>query len=447
MRISIGPQPAVMIRPEIKTHRPPEEYIDLLVKSESEFRKYISDIESNPAFERMLSEGWVKKVRFRGRIPHHLYQEFQDREFMEFLKKYDIASKVDWETDFFDKNARRKSRELAVKYKVPRGELVKSLEYCRHLRLSWDGYEEESPSAFLSLDDPDGFHSPEASEMSVQSDESLTALSELLEQYSISEADFVEHFLAEGADSFEIARELDMDVSAAEDILEVLEKIHILSSMQVNVVENNQRKSGPETHPVAVVKRMKNPLRAEIQIDANKHYGFRYNVDEPDEQITKEEAALLDKLKMINQRRTLIFRIISLIYEHQYPYFVSGDELYLKPLSQAQISREMGEQESTISRILTNRSLETPEGTLALKFFCQSKKEVVERIIRIREKAELDSGVRSKPFSDAEIADILEKKYATKVSRRTVTYYRNKLAEAPKFYTRKKELGNNHGSE
>ena len=152
MRISIGPRPAVTVRPEIKTHRPPDEYITLLTKSESEFRNYIRDIESDPTFEKLLSEGWVRKVHFKGRIPHHLYQEFQDREFMEFLKKYNITSKMDWEADFFDRNARRKAEELAVKYKVPRGELIKSLEYCRHLRLSWDGYEEEVSSAFSSFD-------------------------------------------------------------------------------------------------------------------------------------------------------------------------------------------------------------------------------------------------------------------------------------------------------
>ena len=47
MRISIEPRHIVTVRPEIKAHRPPEEYIDLLTKSELEFRKYISDVESD----------------------------------------------------------------------------------------------------------------------------------------------------------------------------------------------------------------------------------------------------------------------------------------------------------------------------------------------------------------------------------------------------------------
>jgi transcriptional regulator with XRE-family HTH domain len=446
MRISIGPRPEVTVRPEIRAHRPPDEYISLLTKSESEFRKYIRDIESDPVFEKLLNEGWVRKVHFRGRIPHHLYQEFQDRQFVEFLQKYDITSKVGWEEDFFDRNARSKAEELAVKYKVPRGELIRSLEYCRHLRLSWDGYEDEVSEAFLSLDEPGNFRPPEASEISVQSDESVAVLADLMERYSISEGDFVEHFLSVSPEPFDIARELGIDANAVEDILEILEKVQILDAMQVNVVDHRDATRdtplatySKEARSIAVVRRLKDPPRVEIQIDADEQYGSRYDVEEPDGHVSREEAALIERLKMINQRRSLTFRVISFICEFQYPYFVSGDPLRLKPLSQAQIAREVGEQESTISRILRNRSLETSEGVLPIKFFCQSKKEVIERIIQIREKAELAKGDRCKPFNDAEIADILEKEYDTKVSRRTVTYYRNKIEEAPRFYKRRKQ--------
>ena len=439
MRISIEPRPIVTVRPEIKAHRPPEEYIDLLTKSELEFRKYISDIESDAAFERLMSKGWVRKVHFRGRIPHHLYQEFQDKEFMEFLRRYDITSRADWQSDFFDVNARRKAEELSAKYRVPRGELIKSLEYCRHLQLSWTGREDEFSSDFLSLDEPDRFHPPEAPQMSVQSDESLALLADLLEQYSISEEDFAAYFLSGNQETFDIARDLEIDVNVVEDILEALEKVQLLSSMQVNVVEQPELKTDPAAQRIAAVKRMKNPPRAEMQIDANEQYGFRYDIKEPEERIDKKEMVLVEKLRMINQRRTLTFRVISFIYEYQYPYFVTGNPLYLKPLSQAQIAKEVGEHESTISRILRNKSLETPEGVFQLRFFCQSKKEVIKRIIQIREAADLDSGARSEPFSDAEIAEILEREYDTKISRRTVTYYRSKIAEAPKFYKRRKK--------
>ena len=64
MRISIGPRPVVDVRPELRAHRPPDEYVKILKKSESEFREYIRGVESDPGFEKLVSEGLVKKVHF-----------------------------------------------------------------------------------------------------------------------------------------------------------------------------------------------------------------------------------------------------------------------------------------------------------------------------------------------------------------------------------------------
>ena len=439
MQISIRPRPIVTVRPEIKVHRPPEEYIDLLNKNETEFRRLISDVESNSAFEKLMQEGLVKKINFKGRVPYHLYQEYQDKQFVEFLQKYDITNRIGWEEDFFHKDARRKVKDLAIKYKVPNGELRKSLEYCRHLKLTWEGLDDDPSNSFISLDNPENFRSPAVQNITSQSTESLENLSKLLEDNSISEDDFTEYFLSGSQDPYDIARELDIDLDTIQEILEALEEVQLLSVMQVNVVDDNDFQREPKTQIIAVIKRQKNPPRAEIQIDSTQQYGFRYEISDPDINLAKEEIALIEKLRMINQRRALTFRVINFIYDFQYPYFVSGNELYLKPLSQAQISKEMGEHESTISRILKNKSIETPEGIFNLKFFCQSKKDVIKRLITIREKTEIAKDLRNKPFSDSEMADILEKEYSTKISRRTVTYYRNKIKETPKFYTRKRK--------
>jgi len=441
MRLSIRPRPEVTVRPEIRAVRPPNDYIDLLSKNESEFRKYISELESNPVFNNMLKNGIVKKVGFKGRIPFHVYQEFQDQQFMKFLNEYSITNKVEWESDFFDKKALQKIKEISAKYRVPRGDLVKALEYCRHLQLSWDGREEEDFTAQFSLDDPERFHQLEDTDALNTSSETVAELAELLENHGISEHDFVEYFLSENAEPFDIARDLDLDLDTVEEIIEAVDKVNIINSMQVNVVERQDNIQSNETQSVATVKRFMNPPRAEIQINADEEYSFRYNIEDKDD-LNDEESGLVYKLRMINQRRSLTFRIVQFMYKFQYQYFVSMNHYYLKPLSQAQLAREVGEHESTISRILRNKHLETDEGILPLRFFCQSKEDIIQRIIQVREQEELKNGNRDKPFSDAEIAEILEKEYGVKVSRRTVTYYRNKTKESPKFYKRKRMIEN-----
>lgn len=440
MRLSIRPRPEVTVRPEIRAIRPPDNYIDILSKSESDFRRYINELESNPMFNRMLSDGVVRKIGFKGRIPSHVYQDFQDQQFVKFLQQYNITDKVEWESDFFDKKALRNVKQLSTKYKVSRGELIKAIEYCRHLKLSWEGKDEEDYTAYISFDDPDNFHQIEDVEYSASSDESIALLAEIIEKHGISEKDFMGYFLSGNVDAFDVARKLDLDLDTVDQIIEAVEKVNIASSTQINVVEPQSSSKSSASQPIATVKRLKNPPRAEIQINADEEYSFRYRVKENDVRLNDEESVFIDGLKMINQRRSLTFRIIQFMFQFQYQYFASANPYYLKPLSQAEIAREIGEYESAISRILRDKHIETDDGNTPLTFFCQSKEDIIQRIIQLREPEEINAGIRKKPFSDGEIADILENEYGAKVSRRTVTYYRNKTNSSPKFYKRSEVL-------
>lgn len=437
MRI-IGPQPQITVAPTVRSVRPPDAYLDLLTQNEQEFQEYVRQVESQQAFQRLVEEGHIRKTNFQGRIPRHLYEEFQDRQFVEFMREFEIEERGDWQRDFFREDARRHIVELAVKYRVPRGRLLHALEYCRHLKRTWAGYE-DNPGFHLRLDDPE-FQEPPTAQMSLESTEPYEELAELTEAYDITQSEFVEYFMDAGAELEDIAGELGVPLSAVREIRDLVDRVQIASSAQVTVVNTPASPNQPP-QTVATVRQLNTPPRAEIHVSSEIEYNSRYQIQVPSDQETdKETAQLLDQLRLINQRKSLTFRIVMFIYEYQYRYFVSGDELHLKPLSQAQLSRESGEHESTVSRILQDKRIDTPTGVLPLKFFCQSKGEVVRRLIAVREHQELASGKRKKPYSDAELAALLEREYDTKIARRTVTYYRNKFQETPKFYTRRKGI-------
>ena len=437
MRI-IGPQPQISVVPTVRSVRPPDAYLDLLTQNEQEFQEYVRQVESQQAFQRLVEEGHVRKTNFQGRIPRHLYEEFQDRQFVEFMQEFEIEDRGDWQRDFFREDARRHIVDLAVKYRVPRGRLLHALEYCRHLKRTWAGYEDD-PGFHLRLDDPE-FREPPTAQMPLESTEPYEELAKLAEAYDITRSEFVEYFMNASAESEDISEELGVPLSAVRDIRDLVDRVQIASSAQVTVVNTPSSSSQPP-QTVATVRQLNNPPRAEIHVSSEIEYNSRYQIQVPGGQETdKETVQLLDQLRLINQRKSLTFRIVMFLYEYQYRYFVSGDELHLKPLSQAQLSRESGEHESTVSRILQDKRIDTPTGVLPLKFFCQSKGEVVRRLIAVREHQELASGKREKPYSDAELADLLEREYDTKIARRTVTYYRNKFQETPKFYTRRKGI-------
>ena len=436
MRI-VGPKPQIAVLPTIKSSRPPDAYLNLLTQDEQEFREYVQQVESQPAFQRLVESGNVRKINFKGRIPRHLYEEFQDQQFVEFMNEFEIEARADWQSDFFREDARRHVKELALKYRVPRGRLIHALEYCRYLKRAWAG-NEDSQDNYMRLDALD-FREPPTSQDFLNSEEPYEALAELLEAYEITQSEFVQYFMGENADAEWIADELGIPQSTVREICDLVDRVQIASSMQVTV-DDSPTHTAPihESQSIAAIQRFDNPPRAEIHVASEIEYNSRYRLESIDAMADEDGARLADVLRLINQRKSLTFRVLMFLYEYQYRYFVSGDALYLKPLTQAEVSKELGEHESTVSRILRHKNVDTPNGSFPLRFFCQSKGDVLRRLIDIRERQELMSGDRKKPYNDAELSEILEREYDTKIARRTVTYYRNKFQETPKFYTRRR---------
>ena len=436
MRI-VGPKPQIAVIPTIKSSRPPDAYLGLLTQDEQEFREYIQRVESQPAFQRLVESGDVRKTNFKGRVPRHLYEEFQDQQFVEFMNEFEIEARADWQTDFFREDARRHVKELAAKYRVPRGRLIHALEYCRYLKRAWAG-NEDTQEIYMRLDAPE-FREPPTSQDFLNSEEAYEALAELMEAYEITQSEFVQYFMGDNAEPEWITDQLGIPQSAVREIADLVDSVQIASSMQVTVVDTPSKT--PSTHEagaIATIQRFDNPPRAEIHVESGIEYNSRYQLESVDPGADEDGARLADLLRLINQRKSLTFRVLMFLYEYQYRYFVSGDALYLKPLTQAEVSKELGEHESTVSRILRHKNVDTPNGSFPLKFFCQSKGDVLRRLIAVREHQELRSGARKKPYNDVELSEILEREYDTKIARRTVTYYRNKFQETPKFYVRQR---------
>ena len=115
----------------LRMRRPPEEYVSMLSQNEHEFRSHVVAFEENPLFNKLLSEGMLYKVRLRGKIPRAKYEELMDAQLLDFLKEYDIVSHEGWERDFLSPSALQRVPELAAKYKVPPGQLLRHLRYLR----------------------------------------------------------------------------------------------------------------------------------------------------------------------------------------------------------------------------------------------------------------------------------------------------------------------------
>ena len=134
----------------------------------------------------------------------------------------------------------------------------------------------------------------------------------------------------------------------------------------------------------------------------------------------------------IAQRQHTLMKPMRAILDHQQAYFLSGDEVDLKPMILKDIAERIGMDISTVSRVANSKYVQTPYGTLSLKSFfseglsTDSGEEVSSREVKkILEEAIAEEN-KKKPLSDEKLGVLLNAK-GYNIARRTVAKYREQL--------------------
>jgi len=145
-------------------------------------------------------------------------------------------------------------------------------------------------------------------------------------------------------------------------------------------------------------------------------------------------------IKSIYQRERTIKRVMESIIKFQRDFFDHGID-HLKPLILKDVAEDINMHESTISRVTTNKYVQTPQGLFELKFFFHSgiaseNGSMVSSVSvkkTIRDMVAGEDG--AKPLSDQEIAQSLQGQGLT-IARRTVAKYREELGIMPSHQRR-----------
>lgn len=138
----------------------------------------------------------------------------------------------------------------------------------------------------------------------------------------------------------------------------------------------------------------------------------------------------------IQQRQSTIELICREIVRRQKDFFHKGVE-GLKPLRMQEVADTVGVHISTVSRAISGKYIQTPQGIFELKFFFTggtlNQSGEVESQTAIKEKISeiVVHEDRRHPLSDDEIAKILHEKNGLPIARRTVTKYRKALKIPP----------------
>ena len=148
---------------------------------------------------------------------------------------------------------------------------------------------------------------------------------------------------------------------------------------------------------------------------------------------TKMQKAI-DTIRAVEQRKDTIIKVATYIINYQGDFFREGYKK-IKPLTMKMVADNVGLHESTISRTVNGKYIQTPKGIFELKYFFSNKIESRESnnsSIYIKKSFEkiINSEDKSKPLSDEQIRKLLETE-GIKVARRTIAKYREKLKILP----------------
>ncbi len=135
-------------------------------------------------------------------------------------------------------------------------------------------------------------------------------------------------------------------------------------------------------------------------------------------------------LRSIEARRRTLHRVVEALAAYQQDYFDFGPTR-LKPLTLKMIADQLGLHESTVSRAVAGKFVQTPRGVFELRYFFSSRLEagggagVSSASVKASIKA-LIEGESQEALTDQALANMLQAR-GIQISRRTVAKYREEM--------------------
>ncbi|MEC1651867.1 RNA polymerase factor sigma-54 [Bacillus vallismortis] len=136
--------------------------------------------------------------------------------------------------------------------------------------------------------------------------------------------------------------------------------------------------------------------------------------------------------RALRQRKQTITRIVSELITRQREFFLKGRSA-MKPLTLREVADCLSLHESTVSRAIKGKTLQTPYGLFEMKLFFSAKAEASgdgdasNYAVKTHLEDLINQEDKTKPLSDQKLADLLNQQHGIQISRRTVAKYRDQL--------------------
>jgi RNA polymerase sigma-54 factor len=140
-------------------------------------------------------------------------------------------------------------------------------------------------------------------------------------------------------------------------------------------------------------------------------------------------------IQAIQQRQGTLMKTMESIVTKQYDFFLTGDDARLRPLKMKEIAADIAMDISTVSRVVSAKSVQTDFGMFPLKYFFsegimhESGEDFSTREVKNILREIIAEEPHDAPYSDEDLEGILSERGFI-VKRRTVAKYREQLGIA-----------------
>ena len=242
--------------------------------------------------------------------------------------------------------------------------------------------------------------------------------------------------LLENHDDSELARQLDLPIDALKDHIDIIRHLDPKPGTRYNpspsqyVIPDVYVRKVEDEHVVV----LNDDVLPQLRISPV----YRRMLDKQSQHSAETRSYVKEKfrsalwlIKSVDQRQKTIHKVATSIINFQREFLNDGIE-HLRPLVLRDVANDIGMHESTVSRVVNNKYMHTPQGVFEMKYFFHSGihsaygESVSSVTIKQHMRKIIDAEDSRKPLSDSRIVTLLQGDGLV-LARRTIAKYRKEL--------------------
>ena len=251
-----------------------------------------------------------------------------------------------------------------------------------------------------------------------------------------------ERIVAEHLDLLERHKEQELSKKLGLSVVDVKHHIHVIQQLDPKPGSRYNPRESQYVVPDIYVVKVDDGYQAVLNEDGVPQLRisaeYRHLLERKDENnqdtrtyVKERFRSALWLIKSVEQRRKTIQKVANSIIQFQrdfLDYGISG----LRPLVLREVANDISMHESTVSRVVNNKYMHTPQGVFEMKFLFQGGfnssfgNSVSSAVIKQRIQQIIKQEDDRKPLSDSKLLTILQKEGLV-LARRTIAKYREEL--------------------